>query len=86
MIKRKIPILILVLGLLTFYSLDLTNYISMDNFSKHYKTILVWSDNHIIYSILMFVITYIVVVSFSIPIATLMTLVGGFLYGVAFCG
>ena len=82
MIKRKLPILILVIGLIIFYSSDITNYVSMENFSKHYKTILLWSNNHVVYSILIFVITYIAVVSFSIPIATILTLVGGFLYGV----
>ena len=47
MIKRKLPILILVIGLIIFYSLDITHYVSMENFSKHYKTKEILSDNHI---------------------------------------
>jgi len=80
-IKRYSPIIILVIGLILFFSFGGQKYLSLSMVKEHYNSLLVWTHNHFWLSSLIFIITYMIVVAFSIPGATIMTLLGGFLFG-----
>ncbi|BCD90311.1 TVP38/TMEM64 family protein [Francisella halioticida] len=79
--KRYIPILLLILGLVIFVSLGGQKYLSLAAVKQHYQDLVNWTHSYFWLSSLVFIIIYIIVVAFSIPGATIMTLLGGFLFG-----
>lgn len=79
---RWLPMLILVLGLCLFFYFGLYRYLSFSQLALHRQTLLNWKDTHLLLSILLFIACYIVLVAFSFPGASLLTLLGGFLFGI----
>ena len=79
--KSYIPILILILGLIIFFALGGQRYLSLAAIKQHYQDLINWTNSYFWLSSLVFIIIYILVVVFSIPGATIMTLLGGFLFG-----
>lgn len=82
MLKRYLPILILVLGLVLFFAFDLNRYLSFEVIAEHYTTITSWVEARFLLAIGAFFILYIVTVAFSLPIASLLTLGGGAIFGI----
>ena len=54
--------------------------------ADHYQSLERYTRMHYLFSVVFFIILYIVIVALSIPGASLMTLLGGFLFGVFFGG
>lgn len=81
-LKRFAPILILAIGLMIFFSLGGQKYLSMEMLQQHYQSLLDYTHQHLIVSTVIFMLAYILIVAFSIPGATIMTLLGGFLFGI----
>ncbi len=81
MIKRLLPIFILALGLVLFFIFDLGRFISFALVAEHYNAITAWVNTHFIASLAIFFTIYVVAVAFSLPIASLLTLVGGAVFG-----
>ncbi|API86365.1 TVP38/TMEM64 family protein [Francisella uliginis] len=80
--KRYIPILVLILGLVIFISLNGQKYLSLAAVKQHYQDLVAWTHSYFWLSSLVFVLAYILIVAFSLPGgATVMTLLGGFLFG-----
>lgn len=79
--RRLIPVAILLLGLVLFLVLDLERYFSFEMLSRHHATLVSWVAGHVALAALLFVLVYALVVAFSLPIATIVTLLGGFLFG-----
>lgn len=82
--KRVMPLLLLLLGLALFFAFDLDRLISLDALAMHRAELNQWVDRHAILAPLAYTATYMVVVAFSLPVATVMTLAGGFLFGALF--
>jgi len=80
-VKSYLPIILLLAGLVLFFTFDGQKYLSLTIIKQHYNSILIFTNHHFWLSSIVFIITYIIVVAFSIPGATLMTLMGGFLFG-----
>ncbi|AIT09916.1 membrane protein [Candidatus Francisella endociliophora] len=78
---KFMPIVILIIGVVAFFSLGGQEYLSLNALKENYQHILTFTNNYFAISILVFVIAYIAVVAFSIPGATVMTLLGGLLFG-----
>jgi len=79
--KRVLPVVILVLGLALFFALGLDRYISLESLAGNRLALTAWVGAHPLLAPAAYIVTYIVVVAFSLPVATVMTLAGGFLFG-----
>jgi uncharacterized membrane protein YdjX (TVP38/TMEM64 family) len=79
--RRLIPVAVLLLGLALFLLLDLERYFSVEMLSRHHATLTSWVAGHVALAVFLFVVVYALVVAFSLPIAVVVTPVGGFLFG-----
>src|SRR5216683_1288805 len=79
--RRLIPVAVLLLGLALFLLLDLERYFSFEMLSHHHATLTAWVAGHVALAAFLFVVAYTLVVAFSLPIAVVVTPVGGFLFG-----
>ena len=76
---RRLPIIvILCVALLGGYFLR--DYLAFDTLRDNREALIAFRDNNYVLMVAMFVATYFVVVAFSLPGATIMTLTGGFLF------
>ena len=80
--RRLIPAAVLLLGLALFLLLGLDRYVSFEMLSRHHATLAAWVGEHTVLSAMLYVLAFALVVAFSLPIAILVTPVGGFLFGV----
>ena len=81
MLRRILPVAVLLAGLVLFWALGLGQYFSFDALSRHHAELTAWVAAHGVLAALAFIAAYAVVVAFSLPIAVLITPVGGFLFG-----
>ena len=77
---------LLVLGLFllavgAFFYFDLKTYLSLEAIRTHRDRLLEFTQTYYVLSVVVFILTYIVQTACSLPGATLMTLLGGFLFG-----
>jgi uncharacterized membrane protein YdjX (TVP38/TMEM64 family) len=82
MLRRLLPVAILLLGLALFLLFDLERYFSFEMLSRHHAELAAWVAAHAALAALVFVLLYALVVAFSLPIAVVITPLGGFLFGV----
>ena len=76
---RRLPIIvILCVALLGGYFLR--DYLTFDTLRDNREALIAFRDNNYVLMVAMFIATYFVVVAFSLPGATIMTLTGGFLF------
>ncbi len=80
-IKKIIPLLILIIGAVTFYFAGGSYYFNFEFLRSQSSFLQEFVTNHYLASMLIFIGAYIFITAFSLPIASLMTLVGGFLFG-----
>jgi len=81
-ILRWLPLALLVLGLFCFFYFQLYEFISFKTLQTHHQTLQAWTDEYYIYTVLVYMLVYIAAVAVSIPGATLLTLTGGYLFGI----
>ena len=74
--------LILVLGL--FFAYDLQRFIGFEQIKTHQDVLMAYVDQYPILSAAVFIVLYTVVVAASLPIASILTIVGGYLFGLVF--
>jgi len=80
-LKRCLPLLILLISCGLFYFTGLHHVFTLDNLKTHHANVLRLKNQHQTEFALCFMLTYTLIVASSIPIATLLTLVSGFLFG-----
>lgn len=81
MIKRWLPLGILIVLFVLFYYFRLYQYLRFDTLKAHRNELLQWRETHFLLAILAFVVIYVTVVAISIPGASILTLISGFLFG-----
>ncbi len=81
MLRRLLPVAILLGGLAVFLLLGLERYFSYDLLCRHQATLTKWVAKHAVISAAAFVLAYALVVAFSLPVAMVVTPVSGFLFG-----
>jgi uncharacterized membrane protein YdjX (TVP38/TMEM64 family) len=64
-----------------FFLFDLRAYLSLESLKTNRDSLLVFTQEHYVPAVVMFILAYILQTAFSLPGATLMTLAGGFLFG-----
>lgn len=82
MLRRLLPVVILLLGLVLFLLFGLERYFSFEMLSRHHAELAAWVTAHVALAALIYVLFYALAVAFSLPIAVVITPVGGFLFGV----
>lgn len=83
---RVLPLAVLIMGVAAFFALGFQQYLSFEQLSKHRHTLLEWRDRHALLAVVAFIGIYVMLAALSIPGAIWMTIVGGFLFGVALGG
>ena len=72
---------ILVLGFVTFFATGLHHFLSFEALTTHYGALRLYVENQLFFAALIFALSYVGAVAFSLPIASLLTLAGGALFG-----
>ena len=81
-ITGKIVVALLFLSAIgAFFIFDLKTYLSLDALKANRDSLLVFTQDHYVQAVALFILIYILQTSFSLPGATIMTLAGGFLFG-----
>lgn len=80
-LRRMVPLLLLVAGLIAFLLMGGGHYLSYDALVRNHDMLARWvAANHAL-ALLAYVAAYALLVALSVPGATLMTVLGGFLFG-----
>ena len=64
-----------------FFSMDFDSYLSFETLRHNKERMTDWYDDHHFITVVLFIVTYILVVALSLPGAIWMTLAGGFIFG-----
>jgi uncharacterized membrane protein YdjX (TVP38/TMEM64 family) len=78
---RLIPLLVLVAALILFFATGLYRYFTFTALKTHREQLLAWTQNNHGIAAISYILIYIVAAAVSIPGATILTLIGGFLFG-----
>jgi len=81
-VKRWLPVAVLVLGAAAFFLFGLDRYFTFDNLRENRVLLLAFVAENRVTALLAFVAIYTAVVAMSLPMAGLLTITGGFLFGV----
>jgi len=79
-VKRMLPFVVIILAAI-FGFVFLRDYLSFQQLAKNQQALLLWRDSNFVLASLVFIAVYIVVVAFSLPGAAVISLTGGFLFG-----
>lgn len=80
LIKRSIPLLLIILGLVVVYFSGLTDYIDYEVLKLHRQELIGFVQEHSVLSPILFTLIYLITVAISIPGAGVLTIVAGFLF------
>jgi uncharacterized membrane protein YdjX (TVP38/TMEM64 family) len=83
-IGRLIPLLMLVAVLVAFFALGLNKYLTLDLLKENREFLKGWVYAHKTEAVLLFIVAYIMVAAFSLPLGALLSVAGGFLFGSVF--
>ena len=78
--QRFLPIALIAAGAVAAL-IFARDFLSFSAIAEHYQTLIDWRDSHWFATAAVFFAAYVVCVAFSVPGATWLTLIGGFLFG-----
>ena len=81
--SRLWPLVILIAGFVLFFTTGLDEYITFDALREHRSWLLDQVQNNTLITAITFMAIYIVAVAFSLPGGAVLTIVGGFMFGLA---
>lgn len=84
-LRRLLPLCLLGLGLALFLALDLGRYFDLTELRLHQNELQKWVKQRPLLAPAVYVLLYTGLVAFSLPVASFVTVAGGFLFG-AWCG
>lgn len=79
--RRYVPVLLLLMGLAAFFALDLGRHFDFALLRDNRERLAVWVDSNPLLATAAYIALYVLVVAFSLPVASFLTVVGGFLFG-----
>ncbi len=85
-VKKSIPLLILLALLFAFFIFGGGQFFSLQLLSNHYVFLTQWVGEYYLLSAFLFILLYVIIAAASLPIASFVSLVGGFLFGVFWGG
>jgi len=80
--RRLLPAALLVALLVAFFATGLQHEVTFANLRTHHRELQAFVAGHALAAALIYLAVYTLVTAASLPVATLVTLVGGFLFGV----
>jgi uncharacterized membrane protein YdjX (TVP38/TMEM64 family) len=80
-LKRLAPLAVLVIGLVVFFAFDFDRLVTLEALHENRAALGGFVDRNGVLAALLFVLAYAVVVALSLPIATVLSIVGGFFFG-----
>ena len=83
-LARLVPLLLLATGLVAFFALGLNKYLTLDLLKDNRDVLRSWVAANWLPAIALFVVAYVAVAAFSLPVGTLLSVTGGFLFGSIF--
>lgn len=83
-IKRFLPLGVLVVAIVLVFALDLDRFVSFQALAENRERLLAFVDANMLLAPLLFVVLYAVVIALSIPGGAILTIAGGFLFGIWF--
>lgn len=81
-VKRFLPLGILVGAIVLVFATGLHNYLSFETLKEHRETLTAFVRDNAIVAALIFMAVYALVVALSLPGGAVMTITGGFLFGI----
>lgn len=81
LVRRFLPLALFIL-IAVGLAVTFRDQLSFDNFAQHREDLLTYRDSHYVTAVVLFMVTYVAIVTFSLPGASVATLTGGFLFGV----
>ena len=81
-LRRLWPVLVLIGGLLIYVSFDGSKYFTLESLRLYRTDLEIYVANYTTITLIVFAIAYVVVVVFSLPVTSVMTVTAGFLFGV----
>jgi uncharacterized membrane protein YdjX (TVP38/TMEM64 family) len=81
-LKRFLPLAVMLLAIIAAFALGLDDYLSLDRLERHRAQLLELVERHPLSAPLAFMLIYAAVVALSIPGGAILTMAGGFLFGV----
>lgn len=81
--RRWLPLGVLMLGTILFFALDLDRYVSYEKLRTHHRDLEAFVDKHYLGALLLYAGIYVLFVALSLPGAVWLTIIAGFLFGVA---
>lgn len=79
--KRLLPLVVLVALLVAFFASGLKDYATFDTLKNNREALLAFVRDHLLLAIAIYVLGYAVLTAASVPVASLVTISGGFLFG-----
>jgi len=79
--KKYLPLLLIVLVSLAVWATGLHHYLNFESLRLYHQELQNFVAQRLILALLIYAILYIIIVGLSLPVATFMTLLGGFLFG-----
>jgi len=83
-LSRMLPLVAVAIVLFLFFYFRLYEYLSFDALQENRGQLLAWTQQYYLWVVLAYMGIYIVAVAVSVPGATLLTLAGGFLFGLIY--
>lgn len=80
--RRFLPLAVLLAGLAAFFALGLDRYVSFGALSENREALIAFVTEHAMAASLAFLIVYAVATALSIPGGAVLTVTGGFLFGI----
>jgi len=81
-VKRFIPLVLLMIGLALFFAFGLRQYFDLAVLRTHQAEWQAWSAANPVLAPTVYILLYTLLVAFSLPVASFVTVAGGFLFGV----
>ncbi len=78
---RALPVVILAVGMVAFFMLDLDDYITFESLHAHQDLLRDWVADYPVLTRAGYALVYTLCIAFSLPIGLILTLAGGFLFG-----
>ncbi len=82
-LARYLPALVIIAALAGFFALDLDRYFSLDALRDNREALNAWVDASPLRALALFVLAYAGAVAISFPGASILTVFGGFMFGLA---
>jgi len=80
--KRWIPLIVIIILMLIAYFSGITQFLTFENIKENRQLILSYIDQYPLLTLCLFILLYIVMTALSLPGGALLSIIGGFLFGV----